>query len=474
MAEILKIFTPEQLTNLMRDKIIADDVGLTNFNIGSRNLSLLEAVGLVESMTGFDYLDGLRKSIPIALYDGLKFTRKGATISTGFLRFYRLPEFTIEYTGADSSVLLTVTPTEITLTTSGTPADDLTLSFGTYTTTSAIRTQINNHGSYNSILIGLGTAASDTIYQYTNKEIVDSKDHLDNDGRDVMVGVAGLVSIVNGSRASVDSLLFHTNSSGEIAAGDATSPAISAEALIVGKDGNILADAIDTQNGKGVLVTGISGVEYVINDSTFSGGTNQESDDERAIRFQIFVQGLHGSTVRGIESEVLKLVFIKSVTVREKYPLPGINTIVADDGSGNLSSSQITEIKELLDGDPNDFVNKPGFRAAGITINVQAPIVIAQNVTLIVTRIGTLSDSAEIINVVQSAIENYINTRKLGDNVILAEIIRIAKSAHPAAFDVSVSVPTGNVSIDVAELARVGSGTGAVVTVTVTTLPSVP
>jgi len=95
MAEILRVLTPEQISQLGRDYLVSKNSGISNFNDGGVAQSLLEAVGLIESTTGADYLQALRRSIPVALYDGLKFTKKGATRSNGFVRFYRLPQFTI-------------------------------------------------------------------------------------------------------------------------------------------------------------------------------------------------------------------------------------------------------------------------------------------------------------------------------------------------------------------------------------------
>ena len=108
MSEILKVFTPEQLYELIKNKIISDKVGFTNFNEGSRIRSILEAVAELEATTGLDYIEALRQSIPIALYDGFGFTKKGEVSSNGYFRLYRIPSFTIKYSGEATSVLLTI------------------------------------------------------------------------------------------------------------------------------------------------------------------------------------------------------------------------------------------------------------------------------------------------------------------------------------------------------------------------------
>ena len=147
---------------------------------------------------------------------------------------------------------------------------------------------------------------------------------------------------------------------------------------------------------------------------------------------------------------------------------------MADDGSGSITAELIAEIRKVLDGDPSDFINYPGCRAAGITINIVDPTVIPISVIIEIQRIGTLSDIDEIKTAVQSAIENYINTRQLGQDVVRNEIIALAKKAHPAIYDVILTFPSENVSIDDMYIPRTGSGTGGTITATVTTLTSMP
>lgn len=473
MASILKNFTPEQLYELMKNKVISDNVGLTNFNQGSDIRSILEAVGLATSTVGFDFLEAIRQSIPIALYDGLNYTRKSASIATGFLRFYRLPIFYITYTGADSSVEITIDAVDLTLATSSTPADDVVFDFATYSTIDLLVAGIEAHGSYSATKVQNGAVAD--LYNYSTVEFKGVSNYLGtNNTRDITVDTAGLINIPSGVQASTGELVYQTTASGTIPAGDATSADIASESLQLGTDNNILANTIHTLNGDGYLVTSITGVEHVINDSAFSNGTEAESDDERAERFQTTVQGLHGGTVKGIEADVLAIDQIKSVTLRERDPVPGTNTIIADDGTGNLSTALIDTIRTLIDGDPDDLANTPGSGVAGITYNIQAPTVVPVDVTATITRVGTISDSTELQTAVQSAIEQYINTRRLGEDVVLSEIIKRAKAAHPAVYDFTISVPASNTSISTAQISRTGAGTGALVTLILTTLTSMP
>ncbi len=475
MSKILDIYTPDQYFKLMRDKLIADGVGLSNFNKGARVRSILEAFAIVASTIGFDYLQGLRNSIPVALYDGFGFKKKGATFSNGYLRFIRKPSITIAYTGTGSSALLTNTSTELSVTVTGYPSDSFTADLTTYNTLEALVDYIDALPNFSASLVQNGSADPSGLYLHTDNEIVGKYDYRNNSGLDLMMGPAEEVpSILAGTMATIDSVSYQSREASTIPEGAAHSGPVLSRCLVSGDAGNCLARAIDTMNGKGVLTTPIHGVEHVINDSAFSGGQDEETEVERARRFLVFVQGLTGSTKFGLQSATLGIEGIKSCTILERYPKAGQNTVVADDGSGSITAELIAEIRKVLDGDPSDFINYPGCRAAGITINIVDPTVIPISVIIEIQRIGTLSDIDEIKTAVQSAIENYINTRQLGQDVVRNEIIALAKKAHPAIYDVILTFPSENVSIDDMYIPRTGSGTGGTITATVTTLTSMP
>lgn len=474
MSQISKNFTPEQNSALMQNQVIAANVGLTNFNPGSDTKAILDAVSTIVSIFGSDQIEAIRKAIPVSFYEGLKFYKKSASVSTGFLRFFRLPIFYITYTGADSDVQLSISPTQLTLTTSSTPGDNLTVDFATYPTVDAVVAQIDLQTNYTAIKVQNGSLAG--LYQYSSVQIVGTLNYLNiNNTRDITLASDGLVNILSGSQASIDDVTIQTTAAGTIVAGESTSGQIAAQSLQTGAitDVNIAVTAIDTLNGKGTLISSNVG-DYVINDSAFANGQAEETDVERAIRFQTTVQGLHGGTLQGIEADVLTLDFVKSVKMRERYPVAGTNTIIADDGTGNLSVDQIAKILLLIKGDASDLANYPGKGVGGITYNVSAPSTQVLSFTYTITRIGTISDQTEIQTAVQTVIEQYVNTRRLGEDVVIAEIVKRAKASHPAIYDFVLTSHSVNISINDSSVARTGAGVGGTLTPTMVTLTSTP
>lgn len=106
-----------------------------------------------------------------------------------------------------------------------------------------------------------------------------------------------------------------------------------------------------------------------------------------------------------------------------------------------------------VDGKADDPDNYPGIRAAGVQVEVAEPVTIPISVQLSVTSREGISLSS-IANDVKSAVSAYVNTLKVGDDVIVSDIIHDVKNVQ-GVFDVKVVFPTANIPIADNELARV-------------------
>jgi uncharacterized phage protein gp47/JayE len=60
---------------------------------------------------------------------------------------------------------------------------------------------------------------------------------------------------------------------------------------------------------------------------------------------------------------------------------------------------------------------------------------------------------ASVLNEVQSAVLGYVNSRKVGEEVVLSEVIAAAQSVN-GIFDVEISNQTSNIVVADGELAR--------------------
>jgi len=470
MADILKVYTAEQLYDMYKLYILSKDAGITDFNEGSKVRTLLESNSEIISSIMMDFKETIAKAIVVALYEGFGFSRLDATYAIGNLRLYREPAFWIEYTGAGTSAAITSTDAIMSSAVTGAPGDTFSLDYATYPTLTDLVAAIDALPNWSATLVKSGSNLCSELYQYTSKEAVAATNYLNTNGLDIMEATAGEVDVPESFSVSVDNLTILTTAEGTINAGE-SSVIIAAQVQQAGVTGNISAEAIDTASGDGSINSVIPEVEHVINDSAFSGGAAEETDNQRKIRFAETVNALNAGTKNGIIAAIKGISGVRSVGMRTAYPFKGNNTIVVDDGSGTISADLLESVETVLYGDPNDLKNYPGKNAEGIGYSIVAPVIVPIDIGVTVYRLANVSvELLDIKSDVQTAIEQYINTRKLGENVILSEIVRVAKNSNAAAYDVIVTSPSSNVVIDENEFSKTGSGTGGSVSVTMTIL----
>lgn len=464
MSEILKTYTAQQLYEMYRNKVIADAVGLSDFNSGSKIRALLESNSDIVSSIQMDFKEALYKAIPITIYVGFGFTKTGAVAATGYLRPYRKPAFTLEYTGSGTAAEITITTALITATVTGAGSDDFSLDLTVYTQVSDVVDAINLLSNWTAVKVK--DVAANTLYQYTAVDAVGATNYLNEDGMDIMLAADTAITVTEGFSVTIDNMQVLTTAEGTIAAGE-SGVQCAAQFQQTGILGNIAVNAIDTLNGKGYINSSIDGIEQVVNDSSFSGGSAEETDAERKIRFSETITALNAGTESGIKAAIRAITGVRSVGIRTNYPFKGTNTIVVDNGSGSISASLLASVEKVLYGDPNDLANYPGKNAAGIGYSIVAPTIIDVSVGILAYRLPNVNvDLTTITTDVQTAVEQYINTRALGADVLLSEIVRVGKNANAACYDLVITSPLVNVTINANEFAKTGAGTTGTVTVT--------
>lgn len=142
------------------------------------------------------------------------------------------------------------------------------------------------------------------------------------------------------------------------------------------------------------------------------------------------------------------------------------NAVLTDRNQFNFDTSPITGIdgyeyyggliqqeQWTLNGQDTDPINYPGVAAAGVQIEVAAPILTFVTVIVQVTTIGSLAVSA-VTNPVKAVIGQYINSLGVGAEVILAEITKAVMGVD-GVVDVKITFPINNIVIQDNELAKV-------------------
>lgn len=105
----------------------------------------------------------------------------------------------------------------------------------------------------------------------------------------------------------------------------------------------------------------------------------------------------------------------------------------------------LAEVQKVLEGDPDDPLNYPGVKAAGVFLSVEQPVIKRITVTCSITASDGFVESV-IAPSVQRAIESYISSRRIGQDVITSKIIDVAYSVRGLE-DIHVITPTNNIIV---------------------------
>lgn len=112
----------------------------------------------------------------------------------------------------------------------------------------------------------------------------------------------------------------------------------------------------------------------------------------------------------------------------------------------------IQKAQWTIDGLDRDITNYPGLAAAGTQFEVLTPVLI--NLKLIINVIPDNGVSlSSISDSIRTAVDEYVNSLKVGSEVVLSEIIASVQSVS-GVFDVSISNHTSNIIVADGELAR--------------------
>jgi len=105
----------------------------------------------------------------------------------------------------------------------------------------------------------------------------------------------------------------------------------------------------------------------------------------------------------------------------------------------------IAEVQKVLEGDEDDANVYPGVKAGGIFLSVEAPTIRRISVTASISaKPGFVENTLRPL--VQQEIEAYVSSRKLGEDVIISNMVSRALTVD-GVLDIRVSSPTNNISV---------------------------
>lgn len=264
--------------------------------------------------------------------------------------------------------------------------------------------------------------------------------------------VADIIIPLNTTVETEDGVGFVTTEEGVLLAGNTTTADIPVIAVVAGSSGNVRVATITS------IVTAISGISTVTNAIPATGGTDAESEDEQRDRFKRHTTNLARCTVVGIESGAESVTGVKYAGLLET-PTPGLLQLYIDDGSGGASPALIDDVEFVIEG--NGTPEYPGYRGAGTVIEYYA----VNRIDILVTQTVYVRRGADVAGV-KAAIElaqtNYVNTRRIGEDVIQKKLQDMAFSVKEV-IDINMTVPAANVVVGKDSVAKMSTFTTTIV-----------
>ena len=226
-----------------------------------------------------------------------------------------------------------------------------------------------------------------------------------------------------------------------------------------GSGGNISAGRIT------VIQVPIGNVQSVYNHAAIKNGRDEETEEERLVRFRKYVINLARSPLAGIESGAgtAQLVDVGGIVVErvakalaiEPENTIGQVSVYIDNGGGTASDDLVAEAQRIVDGyrDVNGNL-VVGYKAGGIKAKVSAIESIIVPVTLELTIASGFTFDAVKTDVID-VIEDFFLNLEPGAPLIFVDL-SVVVAETPGVYDVQFVTPTAN--MNVAQTQRLLSG----------------
>ena len=211
------------------------------------------------------------------------------------------------------------------------------------------------------------------------------------------------------------------------------------EVIVYVDDGSGTAEEVEVVSGESVIAGAVGGEEFL---------TLDNKPVKRAAGFTI-TSSTRGVLVEGtdytLDEASAQLYFDPALTAGED--------IEAD---YTAFTGLIAEVQKVIDGDPADRGNYPGWRAAGVRVRVLTPQILQQVVEAGITFEEGYA-TQDVLDEVEAAISDYINNLGISGDVIRHELIRVIMSVA-GVYNCSLTSPASDVILLDDQLPRITAG----------------
>lgn len=205
---------------------------------------------------------------------------------------------------------------------------------------------------------------------------------------------------------TTDDLLRFTTDNDAVLQENAGSVSVSATAQEIGSAYNILSGKI------GIMVTPVLGIALVGNQAGFTGGTDDESDEELRKRVtESYVNISNGANAAYYCSIALSVDGVYSASAVGCARGVGTVDVYACGRGSALPAATITEIQSLLDEKREVNVDVRACNPTAVNINLYIRLTVADGY-----------DFNAVAGMVQAAVRNYINGLGIGKDLWLSDV----------------------------------------------------
>lgn len=244
------------------------------------------------------------------------------------------------------------------------------------------------------------------------------------------IAAGALVRTSDGSQvyeviSDISNLAYSSSLNGYTIPSTVISTQVPVAALVAGAAGNVQAGSVT------LLATAIAGVDTVVNEASFAGGTDPESDLAFRLRFQNYLDSRSRATTTAIGYSITSIQQGLKHSIAENVDSAGNVrmghvVITVDDGSGSPSNSLLATVSTAL----------ATVRPVGTVYVVQPPTVISASVYLVLT-VSAFAQKPTVASYVVQAITAYVNALSIGDPLPVTKIVQLAYSADPSVINIS-------------------------------------
>jgi uncharacterized phage protein gp47/JayE len=217
-----------------------------------------------------------------------------------------------------------------------------------------------------------------------------------------------------------------------------------------------------------------AGFVSATNGASWINGTDLETEDQRKIRFNQFIQALARGTIAALEygaktvtvldangviiEQVRLAVVIEPWLTDDTQPIGLVNLFIHN-GVGSTSSQLIANTNQVIYGYYDTNGNAvPGWKAAGVKVVVAAATEVDQNITAVLTPLAGY-DGPTLNTAATGAISNYILALPIGATLLFAELIYLVMSI-PGVDNFVMTVPSADVTVTASQ--KIMPGTFAI------------